>query len=372
MTAVADTPTTTTTGGDAQRWELPMQGEARFSWEYDVERQKLLALYQKGKDKQWDAQKRIDWDLELDYENPLGYPVETVPLHGIPEFEKRLSEPGEMTRVRRALACSQISQFLHGEQGAMITGARIVETVPDIDSKFYAATQTLDEARHVETFDKLLRDKICMDPMPISKPLATLLEQTLSDSRWDMPYLGMQVLIEGLALAAFGGMRDHTTNPLAKQVVAYVMQDEARHVAFGRMALKDAYADLTAAERDEREEFVVEACYLMRDRFRSGDLWEYLGYDVEKVFAATEHAPGARMFRNRLFTRIVPCIKDIGLWGDRVRKAYADMGVLDFAAANLDGLMADDEQVADTLDEERRESERRAEVDATIAIGADS
>jgi len=365
MTTVAPDPTAST------RWELPMAGEARFSWEYDVERQKLLSLYQKGKDKQWDAQSRIDWDLELDYDNPLGFPVETVPLWGIPEFEKRLSEPGELTRIRRTLACNQISQFLHGEQGAMITGARIVETVPDIDAKFYAATQTMDEARHVETFDKLLRDKIGMDPLPISKPLATLLEQTLSDSRWDMPYLGMQVLIEGLALAAFGGMRDHTTNPLAKQVVAYVMQDEARHVAFGRMALKDAYADLTSAERDEREEFVVEACYLMRDRFRSGDVWEHLGYDPEQVFAATEYTSGARAFRNRLFTRIVPCIKDIGLWGDRVRAAYADMGVLEFAAANLDGLMADDERIADDVDEERRLEQRKREVEQTIAAAAD-
>jgi hypothetical protein len=362
MTTVAPDPTAT-------QWSLPMAGEARLTWEYDVERQKLLSLYQKGKDKQWDAQSRIDWDLELDYDNPLGFPVETVPLWGIPQFEKRLSEPGELTRVRRALACNQISQFLHGEQGAMITGARIVETVPDIDAKFYAATQTMDEARHVETFDKLLRDKIGMDPLPISKPLATLLEQTLSDSRWDMPYLGMQVLIEGLALAAFGGMRDHTTSPLAKQVVAYVMQDEARHVAFGRMALKDAYADLTAAERDEREEFVVEACYLMRDRFRSGDVWDYLGYDPAEVFAATEEMPGARAFRNRLFTRIVPCIKDIGLWGDRVRAAYADMGVLEFAAANLDGLMADDERIADDVDEERKLEQRKREVEETIAAG---
>jgi hypothetical protein len=354
----------------AATWDLPAVGDARLSWEYDVERERLLALYQKGKDKQWDAQSRIEWDLELDEENPLGFPVETVPLQGIPAFEKRLAEPGEMTRVRRALACNQISQFLHGEQGAMITGARIVATAPDADAKFYAATQTMDEARHVEVFDKLLREKMGMDPMPISKPLATLLEQTLSDSRWDMPYLGMQVLIEGLALAAFGGMRDHSANPLAKQVVAYVMQDEARHVAFGRMALKDAYADLTSAERDEREEFVVEACYLMRDRFRSGDVWEYLGYDVQEVFAHTEDMPGTRMFRNRLFTRIVPCIKDIGLWGERVRKAYDDMGVLDFAAANLDGLMADDEQIADDLDEERQLDRRRREVEETIAAGA--
>jgi hypothetical protein len=352
-----------------QPWAFPLAGDARLTWEYDVERQRLLTLYQKGKDKQWDAQKRIDWDLELDENNPLGMPVEIVPLVGIPEFEKRLAEPGELTRVRRALQRMQISQFLHGEQGAMITAARIVETVPDLDSKFYAATQTMDEARHCETFDKLLRDKMGMEPCPITRPLAELLHETLSDSRWDMPYLGMQVLIEGLALAAFGGLRDHSQDPLARQIVAYVMQDEARHVAFGRMALKDAYADLTSAEREEREEFVVEACYLMRDRFRSVEVWEELGYDVQQVLALTEATPGVKLFRNRLFTRIVPCIKDIGLWGDRVQKAYADMGVLDFAAANLDGLMADDEQTADDLDAARLAARER-EVQETIAVGA--
>ena len=351
-------------------WSFASAGDTRFTWTYDVERQRLLALYAKGKDKQWDAQKRIDWELDLDDENPLGMPVEIVPIWGVPAFEKRLAEPGELTRVRRELQRQQISQFLHGEQGAMITAARIVETVPDIDSKFYASTQTMDEARHCETFDKLLRDKMEMEPRPITKPLADLLHETLSDSRWDMPYLGMQVLIEGLALAAFGGLRDHSTSSLARQVVAYVMQDEARHVAFGRMALKDAYAELTEKERDEREEFVVEACYLMRDRFRHPELWEDLGYDSKEVLAHTEKTPGVQLFRNRLFTRIVPCIKDIGLWGERVQKAYADMGVLDFAAANLDGLMADDERTADDIDAERLEARQR-EVDATIAAGRD-
>ena len=354
---------------ETAEWAFPLAGDTRFTWTYDVERQRLLALYQKGKDKQWDAQRRIDWDLELDEDNPLGMPVEIVPIYGVPEFEAQLSQPGELTRVRRELQRQQISQFLHGEQGAMITGARIVETVPDIDAKFYAATQTMDEARHCETFDKLLRDKMGMEPRPITTPLADLLQQTLSDSRWDMPYLGMQVLIEGLALAAFGGLRDFTTSTLTRQVVAYVMQDEARHVAFGRMALKDAYAELTTAERDEREEFVVEACYLMRDRFRNPEMWTDLGYDAKQVIDLTERTPGLQLFRNRLFTRIVPCIKDIGLWGPKVQRAYADMGVLDYAAASLDGLMADDERTADDLDAERALARQR-EVADTVALGA--
>ena len=328
-------------------------------------------MYAKGKDKQWDAQKRIEWQLDLDDENPLGMPVEIVPIWGVPAFEKRLAEPGELTRVRRELQRQQISQFLHGEQGAMITAARIVETVPDIDSKFYASTQTMDEARHCETFDKLLRDKMGMEPRPITKPLADLLHETLSDSRWDMPYLGMQVLIEGLALAAFGGLRDHSTSPLARQVVAYVMQDEARHVAFGRMALKDYYAEISAAEKADREEFVIEGCYLMRDRIRSVEVWENLGFDVATCIELTKQSPYMQMFQSHLFSRVVPIVKDIGLWSEKVQAAYLDMGVLDMAGVDLAKLMDDDENTAERIEREHRELlARQQEVDETIALGA--
>jgi hypothetical protein len=356
---------------DTETWDVPMAGDARFTWEYDEGRARLLALYQKGKDKQWDAAKRIDWDLETDPGNPLGiYQDEFLPIYESQTYQRIKDDADEMGRLRNHLAAWQISQFLHGEQGAMITSARIVETVPDLDSKFYAATQTMDEARHVETFARLLQDKIKLS-YPINQNLQTLLEQTLQDSRWDMPYLGMQVLIEGLALAAFGTLRDLTTSPLPKQVVAYVMQDEARHVAFGRMALKDAYKDLTSKERDEREEFVVEACYLMRDRFRQEEVWQHLGYDVEDCLDAVDNSEGGKLFRNLLFTRIVPCIKDIGLWGDKVQKAYADMGVLDYAGVNLDELMASDEQTADDVDRDNRRMQGRIEqVQETVALGA--
>ena len=179
------------------------------------------------------------------------------------------------------------SQFLHGEQGALTVAARIVESVPDMDSKFYAATQAMDEARHVEIFSRFMKDKIGLF-YPINPDLAQLLGDALSDSRWDMPYLGMQVLIEGLALAAFGVNRDITTNPLVKQLLAYVMQDEARHVAFGRLALRDYYAQLTSAELADREEFVVEGCFLMRDRFVAREVWERLGFDVAECVEFTE------------------------------------------------------------------------------------
>jgi hypothetical protein len=184
-----------------------------------------------------------------------------------------------------------------------------------------------------------------------------------------MPYLGMQVLIEGLALAAFGVHREIATTPLVKQLLAYVMQDEARHVAFGRLALRDYYGQLTAAELADREEFVVEGCYLMRDRFIMREVWEQLGFDVAECLEFTDKAPTQVAFRNLLFSRIVPCVKDIGLWGPKVQHAYADLGVIDAADGDLEVLMRSDEEIADRMEAEHAAelSARRQEVEAVIA-----
>ncbi|MFI0367704.1 ferritin-like domain-containing protein [Actinomadura sp. 1N219] len=353
-------------------WKVPMTGDARFTWEYDDGRDRLLALYQKGKDKQWDSAKRIDWDADVDPHDALGIPDQALAIYGT-KYWDRMSER-ERGELRLHSTSWQFSQFMHGEQGAMVTAARIVESVPDLDSKFYSATQTMDEARHVELFTRFLHDKVGM-VYPINTKLQDLLDETLADSRWDMPYLGMQVLIEGLALAAFGVIRDITTKPLPKQILAYVMQDEARHVAFGRLALRDYYKQLSPAELREREDFVIEGCYLMRDRIRGREIWANFGIDAKEVDELVENSAYMRMFQSLLFSRIVPCVKDIGLWSERIQRTYDDMGVLDMSKADLDALMSQDEELADKLDTERfaaEEADRRAEVDAVIADAAAS
>ena len=354
-------------------WEVPSVGDARFTWEYDDGRARLLSLYQKGKDKQWDAQSRIDWTQDVDPLNPVGLPDEFHPLFGSPMWEA--ADEARHAEMRQHFQAWQFSQFLHGEQGAMVCAAKIVEVVPDLDAKFYAATQTMDEARHVETFGRFLQEKVGL-VYPINTNLTSLLDDTLSDSRWDMPYLGMQVLIEGLALAAFGVLRDMVPqDSLAKQLLAYVMQDEARHVAFGRMALKEYYSQLSSKELDEREEFVVEACYLMRDRIRGKEVWGVVGLDEDECDGYVDSSEFMQLFRNQLFTRIVPIVKDIGLWGPKVQQAYLDMGVLEMGDADLDALMKNDEDIAEQLDRDRQEAaevERRiTEIEQTIAIGAD-
>jgi len=339
----------------APSWDVPQEFTATFRWEYEDGRASLLNLYEKGKQRQWNAAERIDWSQELDPENPEQLPDESMPIFGSPPYLRMT--PEERVMARTHFQAWQLSQFLHGEQGALLCTAKIVQQVPDIDAKFYAATQVIDEARHVEAYSRLLHEKFRL-AYPITPTLKRLLDGVLSDSRWDMTYLGMQVLIEGLALAAFAQIRDQAQNPLAAAVNAYVMQDEARHVAFGRLALRDYYPQLTQKERDEREEFAVEACYAMRDRFQAEEVWGALGLPVAECAAYMNESDFMRRYRSALFTRIVPTMKDIGLWGDKIRRAYAEMNILGFADADLQALASHDEQVAEEFDA------RRAEVEA--------
>jgi P-aminobenzoate N-oxygenase AurF len=351
-------------------WDVPTTGCARFTWEYDEGRDKLLALYQKGKDKQWDSTKRINWSQDVDPDNPMGLSERLIPIYGTPLWDRMSST--ERQELGRHQATWQFSQFLHGEQGAMICAARIVESVPDLDSKFYSATQTMDEARHAETYARFLNEKVGMF-YPINSQLKALLDSTLSDSRWDMPYLGMQVLIEGLAQAAFGVLRDYTKVPLVKQILAYVMQDEARHVAFGRIALRDYYKQLSSAELAEREEFVITGCWLMRNRLRGEEVIENLGLPREECMQAIEESPYYNVFRSLLFSRLVPCVRDIGLWSEKVQQTFEDMDVLDAVEIDLDSLMQVDEAIAERIDRKRfaaEEAARIKEVEQTIALGA--
>jgi hypothetical protein len=338
-------------------WTVPQEFPTTFRWEYADGREKLLNLYEKGKRLQWNASERIDWSQDLDPENPEQLPDETIPIFGS-DVWARLSN-AEKAQVRRHFQAWQLSQFMHGEQGALVCTAKIVQQVPSVDAKFYAATQVIDEARHVEAYSRLLHEKFDL-AYPINPHLRQLLEDTLRDSRWDLTYLGMQVLIEGVALASFGLIRDQSQNRLAASVNAYVMQDEARHVAFGRLALRDYYPHLTQKERDEREEFAVEGCYLLRDRFLAEEVWETLGLPTAECAAHVARSELMAIFRTSLFTRIVPTMKEIGLWGPRIRKAYADMGILGFADADLEAVAARDEQVGDEFDRRTREIRRVA------------
>jgi hypothetical protein len=314
--------------------------EAIFTWDYEKgSRPALNKLYEKAKTAQWNGETDLDWSIEVDPSrvivglqgsNSAG-PFEALAQMDDSPFknfgDKEWDELGVESLNWR------LSQFMHGEQGALICTAKIVETVPWIDAKYYASTQVMDEARHVEVFAKYIDTKL--DGFyPINAHLKLLLDDIIEDSRWDMTYLGMQIMVEGLALAAFGFMHQMTEEPLLKKLLRYVMSDEARHVAFGVLSLKEYYAELSDAELRERQEFAFEAAVRMRDRFMQQEVWDRMGIDKKKVMGMLLQVPPEdQIFQQMLFSKIVPNCKKLGLLdasGGWLRKRFEEIGVIQF------------------------------------------
>ena len=314
--------------------------DAIFTWDYEKgARPALNKLYEKAKTAQWNGETDLDWSIDVDPEkiiselqgsNAAG-PFQWVVEH--PDSPFKNFGDKEWTELGIESINWRLSQFMHGEQGALICTAKIVETVPWIDAKYYASTQVMDEARHVEVFAKYLQEK-CTGFYPINAHLKMLLDDIVQDSRWDMTYLGMQIMVEGLALAAFGFMHQITDEPLLKKLLRYVMSDEARHVAFGVLSLKEYYAELSDAEMRERQEFTFEAAVRMRDRFLQQEVWERMGIDgrkMVKILLATP--PDQQLFTQMLFSKIVPNCKKLGLldasdaW---LRHRFEEIGVIQF------------------------------------------
>jgi hypothetical protein len=311
-----------------------------FTWDYEKgARPALNRLYEKAKGAQWNGQTDLPWETEVDQEKVvvanaanlggLMYGIDDSTAEGTP-FAK-FSE-ADWIQVGVENQNWTLSQFMHGEQGALLCTAKIVETVPWIDAKYYAATQVMDEARHVEVFAKYLDDKLS-GHYPINAHLKMLLDDIVADSRWDMTYLGMQIMVEGLALAAFGFIHQMTTEPLLKQLLRYVMSDEARHVAFGVLSLKEHYSELSDAELRERQEFAFEAAVHMRNRFLSQEVWERMGIPARDVVPLMLAAPHRAVFQSMLFSKIVPNCKKLGLLdanGGWLRQRFTDLGVIQF------------------------------------------
>jgi hypothetical protein len=308
-----------------------------FTWNYDKgARARLDRLYEKAKSAQWNAQTDLPWDTEVDQEAVV---VANQELMGARGFDIDISgTPFEHWTEAQWLQFGlesqnwTLSQFLHGEQGALLCTARIVETVPWIDAKYYAATQVMDEARHVEVFGRYLNEKLS-GHYPVNAHLGMLLDDIIADNRWDMTYLGMQIMVEGLALAAFGFIHETTTEPLLKQLLRYVMSDEARHVAFGVLSLQEFYAGLTRAELKERKEFAFESAVRMRDRFLQQEVWERLGVPAKEAISVVAQSPERQLFQRMLFAKIVPNCKKLGLLdhGDTwLRERFTELGVIEF------------------------------------------
>ena len=311
-------------------------GETIFTWDYSLARPQLRKLYEKAKTGQWNGSTDLDWSTSVDIEKTITADQALIGSGIDPSLyaDTPLAKWNDKEWLDFGIESRRwtLSQFLHGEQGALICTGKIVETVPWYDAKLYASTQVMDEARHVEVFARYLDEK--MGGMyPVNAHLKMLLDDIIKDSRWDMTYLGMQIMIEGLALAAFGYLHELTGEPLLKKLLRYVMSDEARHVAFGVLSLKEAYEDMTDAEIKDRQEFAFEASIRMRDRFLQQEVWERMGVKPRDVVPITINDPTRKFFQQLLFAKIVPNCKKLGLL-DRndkwLRHRFEEMDVIQF------------------------------------------
>ena len=298
--------------------------EVQFSWDYTGGRAELTKLYAKAKRSQWNATTDIDWSIGVD---PLdtGGLASYLPMIATDSFAR--FDMHEQAEAARQFNAWITSQFLHGEQGAMLATAKLVQEVPWNEAKYYGATQVLDEARHVEAYARYLDEKLELT-YPVNDNLRQLLELVVADSRWDVTYLGMQIIVEGIALAAFGLIHQFSTEPLIKQITRYVMADEARHVAFGTLSLTGVYDEMTAAELNDREDFVVEAAWLMRDRFLATEVWERLGIPLDDGLRDSANSPMLQLFQRVLFAKVTPNLRKIGLLSPRLTDRLVAIGTM--------------------------------------------
>lgn len=323
----------------AEIFRTPLDGA--YNWDYRVVDNRIKRLYELGKELNWNGAKDVEWAQTPDWHQASPPPserleeaIEANPWQDYPPFDA-LSTERKLDFMRHDQAWS-LSQFLHGEQGALLVASQLAACAPSFNAKLYAASQTFDEARHVEVFNRYLQTKVGFS-YPVTGGLKDLLDKILTDERWDLKFIGMQIVLEGLALAAFHTARNDTEDPVLKELLYLVIRDEARHVTFGVNYLEEFVATLSEEEREQRAEFAHQACIVSRDRLIGNDVFRYFGWDVDHARHALVERGLNADFLNMLYARIIPNLKRIGLLTDGVRPKFEAMGVLDFEGLATDG-----------------------------------
>ena len=301
-------------------------------WDYDYEptHEELETLYETAKKNQWNGSTAIDWGRPIGKEGPvLNVQVAFAGTH----FFSRLT-PEEQREVEVRVSAWRLSQFLHGEQGALVVCGQLVNGIPELDAKLYAATQVVDEGRHVEVFERYVKrlHKI----YPVDPLLKAVLDEILATNLWELKLLGMQMIVEGLAIAAFNLMRKQTGDATLGQLLDYVLQDEGRHVNFGYFALRRAIPDMEAAKREYLEDFTFRVCDLMyardeRTGFQSiKHVWNELGWDGDKIWRDTvAHSQTTKAFNSFLFhENLMPRLQRLALISPRIEPRYREIGLL--------------------------------------------
>ena len=310
-------------------FNTPLTGS--YNWDYKVQDNRIKKLYELGKELEWNAEKDVDWSIPIPEVTDEAYAFFDDQWKNHKQYKKLSKEE----RMQFANDVNQwtVSQLLHGEQGALLVASQLTSCAPTFNAKLYAASQTFDEARHVEAFNKYLQTRLGKI-MPIGKHLKALLDKILTDPRWDLKFIGMQIIIEGLALAAFSMLKSITKDPLLKQLLHYVIRDEARHVTFGINYLEDYVKTLSQDEINDRANFAYEACVISRERLiNTKSEQRFLNMTESEARDFTLNTSSFAMFRNFLFSRGIPNLSRIGLLTDEVRPKFDALGLLEYEQA---------------------------------------
>ena len=310
-------------------FHTPLTGA--YNWDYTISDNRIKKLYELGKELNWNGSIDLNWDYTHPADERLVETDDQLPHETLKAYEN-LSEEEKILFDRHSTA-ELMSQFLHGEQGALLVASQLASCAPTYNAKLYAASQTFDEARHVEVFNRYLQEKIGIH-YPINPSLKLLLDKILTDERWDLKFIGMQIIIEGLALAAFQMLKAITKDPLLKQLLNYVVRDEARHVTFGINYLEEYIKTLSQEEIEERAQFAYEACVISRERLINTKAEQrFLGMTEEEARKFAMDTKSFEMFRNFLFSRVIPNLSRIGLLTDTVRPKFEALGLLEYENA---------------------------------------
>ena len=309
-------------------FQTPLTGS--YNWDYTVQDNRVKRLYELGKELNWNANVDVDWLTPF---KPTTEPFPNF-WDEYPPYQK-FSDDRKAEFLRHRASWS-LSQYLHGEQGALLVASQLTACAPTYNAKLYAASQTFDEARHVEAFNRYIITRTKM-MYPIGNALKSILDKILTDSRWDLKFIGMQLIIEGLALAAFQSTRNFTTDPVLYDMLGLIIRDEARHVTFGVNYLEEFVTTLTPEEKEDRAQFAYDACVLSKERLLSTDVFEHFGWDVEEAKAFQLESDVIKHFQDLLFQRVMPNLSRIGLLTDSVREKFDDLGILQFENLANDG-----------------------------------
>ena len=307
--------------------------QVSWNFDYDTDIEKVKDLYTRAKNNQWNADE-LEWDVSIDPSNPI-MRRENTQYYDMPFF-KRFSAIQQETFIAHSTA-QMLSQFLHGEQGALLTASTITHGIEDVRAKYYAASQTMDEARHVEVYDRYV-NKIAMH-YPMVGWLKELIDVTLQTQNVYKVMIGMNMIVEGLALGAFNNMYRQTEEPLLKSITFNVMRDESRHVSFGHVFLTPRVAAMHVDDREDLAQFAFDAVKILVDGQRDVDpgfmkVLEISNIDPADFMAGMKEAAEQGIAQDlppgqvhSLKDLMIPALVRAGLITPRTRELFVGAGI---------------------------------------------